>query len=111
VTNLITAYRSATVGSLAGQLHPAVIARYGEAACRTSLGGIAADPAYALVVKSISQPGAWDWTTDGRTSKITDTLTISVDVTRSGAPSSTEIHLVVLDGVVRWFSDCGTPLS
>jgi hypothetical protein len=41
---------------------------------------------------------------------VPDTVTVAVDLTRAGATSATEFHFAFVDGQVRWFSDCGTPL-
>jgi hypothetical protein len=53
----------------------------------------------------------WDWTTDSRTTPVPDTVTVVVEVVRSGATSSAEFHFAFLNGQLRWFSDCGTPLA
>jgi hypothetical protein len=110
LAELADAYHAGTVSALAPRLHPAVLARYGEAACQASLGSIQADPTYAVRVRSVGPLATWDWASDGRTTPITDTATVAVDLVRSGATSAAELHFAFVDGQLRWFSDCGTPL-
>ena len=109
--DLADAYHGGTLATLAPRLHPAVMARYGEAACPASLGAIQPDATFALRVRSIGPLMTWDWVTDGRTASVRDTVTVAVDVTRSGSTSTAEFHFAFVNGELRWFSDCGTPLA
>jgi hypothetical protein len=110
VQELVDAYHAGSVSVLVPRLHPEVIARYGEAACRASLGAIEPDATYAVSVRSIGPLATWDWVSDGRTTPIPNTVTVAVDLVRAGARSAAEFHFAFVDGQLRWFSDCGAPL-
>lgn len=116
LTNLVLQVKAGTQASLLDALDPAVVARYGADACRTQLGSIPADPDYAIVVNTVSTAAPWDYASDGKTTTIPDALAIDATVTVGGvkgaSPSSSTrtLHLHLVDGVVRWFTDCGTPL-
>ncbi len=107
---LVPALRTGNVETFVPLLHPATIVRYGEAACRAQLAG-QADPTFDVDVISVSTPGGWDYVTDERSTQIDDAWTITADVTQAGTTSRRELHLAPIDGRVRWFSDCGTPVD
>jgi hypothetical protein len=112
---LAAAIQAGTTETLVDELHQAVIDRYGLKACRTELSAVATDPSYAVEVVSVEGPAAWDYTTDGRTTTIPTALTVNAVVTSSVAvsPAPTTvprvIHLALVDGAIRWFTDCGSP--
>lgn len=110
LVDLIAAIRAGDVDSMLPRLHPAVIERYGEAACKQELETRSADPTYEIVVKVVRPPAAWDYTLDGVTTSIPDAWTIDADVTAVGQLATRELHVAPVDGEVRWFTDCGTPL-
>jgi hypothetical protein len=104
------AIRAADADTLVPLLHPATIERYGEPACRTYLGGLA-DPTLDIVVESVAGPAPWDYVTDERTTTIPDTWTVQARFTSQGETSDRELHVALVDGQIRWFTDCGTPLT
>jgi hypothetical protein len=104
------AIRAADADILVPLLHPATIERYGEPACRTYLGGLA-DPTLDIEVASVAGPAPWDYITDDLTTTIPDAWTVQAAFTSQGATSDRELHVALVDGEVRWFTDCGTPLS
>jgi hypothetical protein len=108
--DLVQAIRAGDVDSMLPRLHPAVIERYGEAACKQELETRSADPAYEIVVKVVQPPAAWDYTLDGVTTSIPDAWTVDADVTALGQLGARQLHVAPVDGEVRWFTDCGTPL-
>lgn len=108
--DLVTATRERDADSLFAWLHPATIERYGEAACRTFLEN-REDATFQVVVTSVGEPETWPYTTDEVATTIEDALTVAAQVTNSGNTIERELHVVVLDGQVRWFTDCGTPLG
>lgn len=108
--DLVAAIRAGDVDSMLPRLHPAVIDRYGDAACQRELETRSADPTYAIAVKVVHPPAAWDYTLDGVTTTIPDAWTVEADVTALGQLEAREIHVAPVDGEVRWFTDCGTPL-
>jgi hypothetical protein len=97
---------------LVAKLHPAVPERYGNDACVAYLGGITAPAATAEVVDVVDTVGPWTWETDGRATEIPDTITARLRRTEDGSTFiESEVHVALLDGDVRWFTDCGTPLE
>lgn len=114
--SLASAIRNGSVASLADRLHPAVIDRYGADACAGSLAASVADPNYAVQITAILPLAAWDYTTDDRTTTIPSAWEVDAKVTAtdpsSGQPATADrvLHVAPVDGQVRWFSDCGTPL-
>jgi hypothetical protein len=104
------AIRAADADILVPLLHPATIERYGEPACRTYLGGLA-DPTLDIVVATVAGPAPWDYITDDLTTTIPDAWTIQAAFTSQGATSDRELHVALVGGEVRWFTDCGTPLA
>lgn len=109
--DLVEAIRAGSVGSMADRLHPAVIDRYGEAACDGELAARAADPGFDVAIAAVRAPAPWDYVTDGRTTTIEETLTVDASVTSGGATTVRELHVAIVDGAVRWFTDCGSPLG
>lgn len=103
------AIRAADADTLVPLLHPATIERYGEPACRTYLGGLA-DPTLDIEVESVAGPAPWGYITDDLTTTIPDTWTVEAVFTSQGATSDRELHVALVDGEVRWFTDCGAPL-
>jgi hypothetical protein len=105
---MIPAMRDADAATLASLLHPATIERYGLDACLEELGRIN-DPTFDIVVHGVGSPEPWDYTTDGVTTTIPDALDVDAAMTVNGATEATDLHLAIVDGEVRWFTDCGTP--
>lgn len=110
LVDLVGAIRAGDADSMLPRLHPAVIDRYGEAACKQELETRSADPTYEIVVQVVRPPAAWDYTLDGATTTIPDAWTVDADVTALGQVTARELHIAPIDGEVRWFTDCGTPL-
>jgi hypothetical protein len=107
---LIPAIRGPDVPTLMALLHPATIERYGEAACRTYLGSLR-DPTFNVVIRSVAAPAPWTWERDGRSTVIPDAWAVQADLTTNGTTSTQEIHVAPVAGELRWFTDCGTPLT
>jgi hypothetical protein len=107
---LVPAIRANDVATLTALLHPATIERYGEAACRTYFAALR-DPTFNVVVHSVAAPAPWIWDRDGRSTTIPDALAVQADLTANGTTSAQEIHVAPVGGELRWFTDCGTPLS
>lgn len=109
--DLVEAIRAGSVGSMGDRLHPAVIGRYGEVACAQELASRAADPGFDVAVVAISASAPWDYVTDERTTTIEETLTVDARVTSGGTSGAREFHVTIIDGEIRWFTDCGTLLG
>jgi hypothetical protein len=102
-------------GDMVDALAPAVFDRYGRPACEAQLASQAPEPGRAFEILAIGPPSAWDYVTDDVSTTIPDALTIQARVTGPSPTGETtverELHVQVINGVVRWFSDCGTPLG
>jgi hypothetical protein len=93
-------------------LHPAVLDRYGAAACQARLEEIVQSPVLVEVLELLDF-GVWDYMRDERTTAIENTYGIGVQLTLADGSTSTPIaHLALRDnGSLGWFSDCGDPLE
>jgi len=111
IDDLVAAIRAGDVDSTLPRVHPATIERYGEAACLEELSTRAADPTYDIVIRAIRPPAPWDYVTDGVSTTIDDAWTVEIDLTSAAGSGAREVHLAPVDGDVRWFTDCGTPLG
>jgi hypothetical protein len=115
--NLAQQINAGTQGNLLDALDAAVIARYGAPTCAAALGTFAADPSYSIVVNAVAAPAPWDYVTDEKTTTIPDALAVDAVVTGGGINGATPstatrtLHFHLVDGAVRWFTDCGTPLA
>lgn len=112
-TQFFAAFGRALAGGdtdfLFARLHPLVPARYGADQCRAYLAGLVV-PRYSVEVLEVRAPGAWDWTLDGRTDRLTDAIPVRIRTTEDGTTfRDGDAHVVVVDRLVRWFTDCGTP--
>lgn len=102
--------------TLADRLGQAVVDRYGAETCTTFLAAKEPFPEQAFEILGVSGPAAWDYVTDGLTTTIPGATTVDANVTApdaSGAVTTVrrDLHVELVDGVVRWFTDCGEPLS
>lgn len=106
----VAALRGGDAELLFERLHPTMFDRYDEAACRAYLGGLRAPIAEAEVLE-VGGTGTWSWETDGLARDIPDATTVRVRRTEDGDTFiENDTHVVVGDdGLVRWFTDCGTP--
>jgi hypothetical protein len=89
---------------LSNRLHPAVITRYGKAACDTYTSS-ALSPVQ-FVVTEVRRPSNYAWTTDGQTTNVPDTNEVAVRQTAGGTTQDRVIHIALVDGLWRWFTDC-----
>jgi hypothetical protein len=89
---------------LSNRLHPAVIARYGKAACDAYTAG-ALTPVQ-FVVTEVKRPADYAWTTDGQTTNVPNTNEVAVRQTTGGTTQDRTIHIARVDGTWRWFTDC-----
>jgi hypothetical protein len=87
------------------RMHPVVVERYGSATCDAFAAG--PHPATNIVVNQLAPPGNYSWQTDGLTRDVPDVNTATATV--NGSPAS--VHVALVDGVWRWFTDCGTPVA
>jgi hypothetical protein len=92
------------------RLAPAVLARYGADQCRTSLAAAVNSPTLEFALQSASAPATFAWTTDGLTDDLADVLTLQVTQTVGGQSTLREVHFPMVDGQLRWLTDCGDPI-
>jgi hypothetical protein len=102
------AFRGGDAAFLLARLHPAVITLYGRQQCATYTATLT-DATRAYRITSVSAPGTYTYSPDGRSIQVPDVLTVRVRQTAYGQKVTGPIHLAVVDGTVRWFTDCGTP--
>lgn len=95
--------------SLLAALHPAVIARYGEATCRNYTNGLAVDERFTIEVDTVTSVPRWDYETDGLSLRLTDVVRVNGRRILDGQTSPDEFHFAQLEGTYHWFTDCGTP--
>lgn len=112
---LAAALREGRARDMVDALAPAVFERYGREACEARFENQPAEPSRAFEITAVRPPAPWDWTLDGRTTTIPDAITVEARVTgptpSGDATADAEIHVQLVDGEVRWFTDCGEPLG
>ena len=106
-SELLVAFQSGDTSYLFDRLHPLVFERYGERRCRRYVNRLPPDPSASWDVQSSSGPAPWDWVTDGLTTTVTDTWTVSIDIPDE---DPRDVHFTPSEGTWRWFADC-TPVA
>jgi hypothetical protein len=102
--------------TLADRLGEAVIDRYGADNCRAFLAAKEPFPEQGFEILGVRGPAPWDYVTDELTTTIPGATTVDANVTAPDATGAIttvrrDLHVQLVDGVVRWFTDCGEPLS
>ena len=94
-------------GSFAlSRLHPKVIETFGQDVCNQTVPATD-DQTFNLTLVSEGAHGPWDWPQpDGTTIRIDDAVTFDVQITQQGSTAPAQVHLVLLDGMWRWFTYC-----
>jgi hypothetical protein len=105
VTALASALSNGDTAFLRSRMHPVVIDRYGSAACDAYAAG--QHTPTAISARDVSAPSIFAWQSDGLSRDVPDTN--EVVATQNGQSST--IHVALVDGLWRWFADCGTPLA
>ncbi len=93
---------------LLDRLHPAVLDRYGEEQCRTYVETLEI-PDLVLEFRGVTGPEPWDWTLDDVTTPFAEAYAVTLYNSQAGG--ETELHLVLADDELRWFTDCGDPVG
>lgn len=91
-------------------LHPAVIARYGAEQCRAYLAALKDRSRHFLVKGSPTVAQDYVYASDGQSTVVPGVIRISVDVVTPSSSTPSAVHTVAVDGVYRWFTDCGAAL-
>ena len=97
---------------LHARLHPAVFELYGEEQCRAFVDAGFDNPDLGFEAQSVGPLGPWTWERDGRSVAVADAVAVQL-VQRTPAnvePAPQEAHVALVDGELRWFTDCGEPL-
>jgi hypothetical protein len=105
----VQALRSGDAGFLFDRVDPAVIARYGDPACRATIPSLF-DASASLTLRSTTGPATFAYEGDGKSVAVPDVYTFTVDGTLGGLPATRDYHLALVDGSFHLFLDCGTPL-
>ena len=110
LTNFGTAFRTGDSTFLLARLHPAEIQRYGLAQCANKVKTVR-NQYVSFAFVSATGPAPYTWTTDGRSTVIPDTYTVTVQRTLNVPGVTTKIHLTLIDGLWHYFAlSCGKPL-
>jgi hypothetical protein len=98
--------------ALFAALHPAVLERYGEAACMTWLGEVVMEPQMVEVLGLVDF-GVWAFERDEVSTDIEHAYSVAVEVTLAdGTSGEVEAHVALReDASIGWFTDCGEPLD
>ena len=105
------AFANGDIEQLFDTLHPAVVDRYGEDACRAYLAEVIQNPIAVEVIR-VQDLSIWDYPIDDRTTAVENTYNILVNVSVQDQTGQTELHLALYgDADMGWFTDCGDPLN
>jgi hypothetical protein len=105
LAQLAQAMRGGDASFMLARLHPAVIARFGEAACRAAVAKLT-DATAAFIVISVGPPAPYVYTTGTTSTTVPGTLPVTVDRTRQGVIMESTVHLTPVGSQLRWFTDC-----
>jgi hypothetical protein len=87
-------------------LHPMVVERYSESVCRAYVDSLVrSDSIVQLVAIGPAEP--FGWTADGVTTPVDNGIAVRLRGGPPGQPIESDDHVAVVDGKVRWFTDCG----
>ncbi|MEW6716094.1 MAG: HEAT repeat domain-containing protein [Chloroflexota bacterium] len=109
ISDLVAAHHALNVDFLFGHLHPTVLDLYGAEACRGYLDQVIT-PTLAIEVLGITGPESWVFERDGRSIPVEDAFTVDANLSIGDQTNQQDIHFAMADGIMRWFTDCGTPL-
>lgn len=107
---LAAAFVADDANTLVDLLHPAVVARYGEEQCREHLEVLAASNVELELVE-VTGVGPVVYATDGQETTIDDGVRVRTRVTRDGEGVEQDATLAFVDDELRWFTDCGAPVT
>lgn len=103
------AFRNGDAVFLFDRMAQPVLDRYGADQCETFAASLNV-PDFELTIREIAEPGPFDYETDGRTETIADSIGIEVERLEGGQTIIQEVHVIEVDGELRWFTDCGNPV-
>jgi len=103
-----TAFRTNDAAFLFDRLHPTVLARYGEQQCRDYSASLS-QPDIEVDVGAVTEVESFVYDTDGIKETVSDALRARVRLSSGGVSQTQRAHLVAIDEVLHWFTDCGDP--
>lgn len=90
-------------------LDPAVLNRYGQAACQSYLES-RVDPTFSIRMFDFSGPEPWDFVRDDLSTPIDRAYSINANLTSQGETAPAELHVSIdMFGLLYWFTDCTPP--
>ncbi len=104
------AMQSQNIDFLLERLHPAVTDLYGAEACQRYLPQVI-DHTFNIQIRNVGAQEPWMWEIDDRSTPIDEAYSVDAIVLSRGQTITTEMHLTPVDGLQRWFTDCGEPLQ
>ena len=93
---------------LFGSLDELVVERYGAEQCRAYV-ALTAGSISEPTVNGVAGPRSFTYTTDGLETGVADIWSVDLSFLANGEPTSVEFNLHLVDGEIRWFTDCGEP--
>jgi len=106
-----TAFQDGDVEALYNLLDLAVIDMYGTEACQTYLDSVIKNTTQLELVE-VKKVGSWNWEIDNQSTPLDNIFNVIVNFTVQDQTSREDFHLSVAeDNTVRWFTDCGEPLT
>lgn len=97
------------VDFLMSHLGQATLDRYGLDQCRAYL-ETHAGTTTGIQAVSTTYPEDFEYTTDGVTTIVPDTVKVDIQFLALGTPTAGSMHVLIEDGQAYWFTDCGEPL-
>jgi len=106
LTQLAAAFRGGDATFLYDRLNPAVISRFGSAACQAHVRTLT-DTTASFAVVSVGSPGNYSYTTGTQSTVVPDTIAVQVVAADHGTTTAETVHLARLaSGKLSWFTDC-----
>ena len=103
-------FRTSDGEQLLEHLHPLIRGTYGDDQCSAFTAGLASEN-LSFEVLDVDDPEVWRFELDGVSHVVSDAITVTVVRSEGGEATQTEIHVASVGGQLRWFADCGEPLS
>ena len=110
LAELSRAHASGDSALLYAFLHGEVIERYGASQCQLYLEKVAGSIS-DLEASSTTFPVVFHYSTDDLETALPDAVRLNIHFQVQNQTSEGEMHMVEENGEMRWFTDCGEPLS
>lgn len=110
LTELSRAHADGDSVLLYARLHGEVIERYGASQCQLYLERVAGSIS-DLEVLSTTFPVVFHYSTDDLETALPDAVSLNIRFQAQNQTTEGEMHTVEENGEMRWFTDCGEPLS